>query len=60
MAPPSAAPPGGGFKGWVIVNYDLLKRHVDALEQLPFAGFVFDEAHYLKNHRTQRSRFSRR
>ena len=52
--------PNGGFDGWAIINYDLLKRHIDALVDLPFEGLVFDEAHYLKNHRTQRSRLSRR
>jgi len=53
-------PPDGGFKGWVIVNYDLLKRDIDALLGHGFAGIVFDEGHYLKNHRAQRSRLSRR
>ena len=51
--------PGLDWRGWVIVNYDLLKREIDALKALPFAGFVFDEAHYLKNHRAQRSILSR-
>jgi len=51
--------PGRDFTGWVIVNYDILKRHADALRALPFAGIVFDEAHYLKNHRPQRSIVSR-
>lgn len=54
-----AAPPDAGFTGWVIINYDLLKKHVDALRAFNFPGLVFDEAHYLKNHRAQRSRFSR-
>lgn len=53
-------PPAVGFGGWVIVNYDLLKRHVDTLLAQPFTGLVFDEAHYLRNHRTIRSRLSRR
>tara|TARA_Y100001934_G_scaffold240494_1_gene294854 strand:- start:1837 stop:3033 length:1197 start_codon:yes stop_codon:yes gene_type:complete len=53
------APPAAGFTGWIIVNYDLLKKHVDALKAFACPGFVFDEAHYLKNHRAQRSRYSR-
>jgi SWI/SNF-related matrix-associated actin-dependent regulator of chromatin subfamily A-like protein 1 len=54
-----AAPPARGFAGWVVVNYDLLKRHLPALRALPWAGLVFDEAHYLKNHTSQRSRVGR-
>ncbi len=52
-------PPAPGFKGWVVINYDLLRRDVDALLGIPFAGLVFDEGHYIKNHRSQRSRFAR-
>ena len=51
--------PGPDWRGWVIVNYDLLKREIEALKQVPFAGFVFDEAHYLKNHRARRSVLAR-
>lgn len=54
------SPPELGFGGWVIINYDLLKRDIDALLGHEFTGLVFDEGHYLKNHRTQRSRLSRR
>src|SRR5690606_23073058 len=53
------APPVAGFAGWVVVNYDILKAHMDTLAEMPWAGFIFDEAHYLKNHRTQRSRLAR-
>ena len=52
--------PKAGFPGWVIVNYDLLRRDVDALLRLQCNGLVFDEGHYIKNHRSQRSIFSRR
>lgn len=55
-----AAPPAPGFTGWIIVNYDLLARHVEALLAHRFAGLVFDEAHYLKNHTSQRSRLGTR
>ena len=44
---------------WVIVNYDILVRHRDALEQVNWAALVFDEAHYLKNHTSARSRLAR-
>lgn len=47
------------WKGWVVINYDILKRHFDWLEGMPFQGVVFDEAHYLKNHTSQRSRLAR-
>jgi SWI/SNF-related matrix-associated actin-dependent regulator of chromatin subfamily A-like protein 1 len=52
-----AAPYSG--QSWVIVNYDILANHMDALAREPWAGLVFDEAHYLKNHRSARSRLAR-
>ena len=55
-----APPPPVGFRGWLIVNYDLLRRDIEALLAHGFAGLVFDEGHYIKNHRSQRSRYSRR
>lgn len=48
--------PPVGYRGWVVVNYDLLKKHIDSLLALPWAGLIFDEAHYLKNHTSQRSK----
>ena len=51
-----AAVPDAAFRGWVVINYDLLKKHIDALLALPWAGLIFDEAHYLKNHTSQRSK----
>src|SRR5690606_26159097 len=47
-------------QAWVVVNYDILGRHVDALVHVPWAGLIFDEAHYIKNHGSQRSRHARR
>jgi SWI/SNF-related matrix-associated actin-dependent regulator 1 of chromatin subfamily A len=44
---------------WVIVNYDILKKQVGTLARVPWAGLVFDEAHYLKNHTSARSRLAR-
>ena len=54
-----ADPPAVGWAGWVVVNYDLLARVDALLEDLPWTGIVFDEAHYLKNHTSQRSRHAR-
>ncbi len=53
-------PPAPGDTGWVIVNYDLLKRHLETLLTHPWRGLVFDEAHYLKNHTSLRSKLSTR
>ena len=44
---------------WVIVNYDILGKHIGTLGDVRWAGLVFDEAHYLKNHRSARSRLAR-
>ena len=44
---------------WTIVNYDILSKHVSALGRVPWAGLVFDEAHYLKNHTSARSKLAR-
>jgi SWI/SNF-related matrix-associated actin-dependent regulator 1 of chromatin subfamily A len=44
---------------WIILNYDILGRHRDALEQHHWAALVFDEAHYLKNHTSARSKLAR-
>jgi SWI/SNF-related matrix-associated actin-dependent regulator of chromatin subfamily A-like protein 1 len=53
-----ADPPAVGYTGWVVINYDLLAKVDALLEDLPWTGMVFDEAHYLKNHKSQRSRVS--
>lgn len=44
-----------GFADVVIVNYELLDRHVGWLAELGFRGMVVDEAHFIKNKRSQRS-----
>ena len=44
---------------WVIVNYDILGKHIDTLGERDWAGLVFDEAHYLKNHTSNRSKLAR-
>ena len=44
---------------WVIVNYDILGAHAATLQRVPWAALVFDEAHYLKNHTSARSKLAR-
>lgn len=43
------------FADIVIVNYELLDRHVGWLGDLGFRGMVVDEAHFIKNKSSQRS-----
>jgi hypothetical protein len=45
-----------GFSDIVIVNYEVLDRHVGWLGRLGFRGMVVDEAHFIKNKTSQRSR----
>ncbi|MDP6110927.1 MAG: DEAD/DEAH box helicase [Planctomycetota bacterium] len=51
-------PPDLGWKDWVIINYDILGKHADALKLHGWSGMVFDEAHYLKNYRSKRNQLS--
>jgi SWI/SNF-related matrix-associated actin-dependent regulator 1 of chromatin subfamily A len=44
---------------WTIINYDRLKND-RALLQQAWCGIVIDEAHYIKNHQSQRSQQVRR
>ena len=53
-----AIPPG--FTGWVVLNYDILGKRMEELEAQDWKGVVFDEAHLLKNHESQRSKLGRR
>ena len=34
---------------WVIVNYDLLNKQAERLHDIPWAGVILDEAHFIKN-----------
>jgi SWI/SNF-related matrix-associated actin-dependent regulator of chromatin subfamily A-like protein 1 len=52
-------PPEVGYTGWVIINYDILAKVDALLEDLPWTGMIFDEAHYLKNHTSKRSKLAR-
>ncbi|GAA4424734.1 hypothetical protein GCM10023169_21660 [Georgenia halophila] len=44
-----------GFADVVVVNYEVLDRHIGWLGDLGFRGMVVDEAHYIKNKKSQRS-----
>ncbi len=44
-----------GFADIVVVNYEVLDRHVGWLGDLGFRGMVVDEAHFIKNKSSQRS-----
>ena len=44
------------FADVVIVNYDVLDRHMAWLSTMGFRGMVVDEAHFIKNLSSQRSR----
>ncbi|RKU14986.1 hypothetical protein C6503_14080 [Candidatus Poribacteria bacterium] len=52
---PTPLPPND-FQDWVIINYEILGKHLEELLAFEWKGVVFDEAHYLKNHQSQRSR----
>ena len=43
------------FSDVVVVNYDVLDRHVGWLGSFGFRGMVVDEAHFIKNKESQRS-----
>jgi hypothetical protein len=45
-----------GFSDIVVVNYEVLDRHVGWLGTFGFRGMVVDEAHFIKNKSSQRSR----
>ena len=51
-----APAPTPGYSGWVVINYDILAKH--PLAAHAWSGLVFDEAHYLKNYRSQRHHLS--
>ncbi|MCU1636325.1 MAG: helicase [Cryobacterium sp.] len=44
------------FADVVVVNYDILDRHLAWLGTLGFKGMVVDEAHFIKNLQSQRSK----
>ncbi|HVT69363.1 MAG TPA: DEAD/DEAH box helicase, partial [Trebonia sp.] len=44
-----------GFADTVVLNYDILDRHMGWLGDFGFRGMVVDEAHFIKNKSSQRS-----
>jgi hypothetical protein len=44
-----------GFADIVVLNYELLDRHMGWLDDFGFRGMIVDEAHYIKNKTSQRS-----
>ncbi len=44
-----------GFADIVVVNYEVLDRHIGWLGEHGFRGMVVDEAHFIKNRKSQRS-----
>ena len=44
------------FSDVVIVNYEILDRHVGWLSRFGFKGMVVDEAHFIKNLKSERSK----
>lgn len=44
-----------GFADIVVVNYEVLDRHIGWLGDFGFRGMVVDEAHFIKNKASQRS-----
>ncbi|HVW81144.1 MAG TPA: DEAD/DEAH box helicase [Mycobacteriales bacterium] len=44
------------FRDIVVVNYDILGRHVGWLSRFGFRGMIVDEAHFIKNKSAQRSK----
>ena len=33
---------------WIIINYDILKKHINIIKQADFKVAIFDESHYIK------------
>ncbi len=48
--------PETDFQEWIIINYEILGKNLDQLLEFDWKGVVFDEAHYLKNYQSQRSK----
>jgi SNF2 family DNA or RNA helicase len=49
-----------GFADIVIINYEVLDRHAAWLSDFGFRGMVVDEAHFIKNRKSQRSQLVQR
>lgn len=44
-----------GFADIIVVNYEILDRHVGWIGEHGFRGMIVDEAHFIKNKKSQRS-----
>jgi hypothetical protein len=44
-----------GFADIIVINYEVLDRHMGWLREFGFRGMVVDEAHFIKNKTSQRS-----
>jgi superfamily II DNA or RNA helicase len=44
-----------GFADIIVINYEVLDRHIGWLRDFGFRGMVVDEAHFIKNKTSQRS-----
>ena len=44
-----------GFADVIVVNYEVLDRHVGWIGEHGFRGMIVDEAHFIKNKKSQRS-----
>ena len=48
--------PMTGNESFMIINYDILNKHKDALRSIDWDVLIADECHYLKNNRSLRSK----
>ena len=46
---------GSDKTDFVVINYDVIAKHKNALLSIPFKSIIFDESHYLKNYKAKRS-----
>ena len=44
-----------GFADIIVVNYEILDRHIGWMGEHRFRGMIVDEAHFIKNKKSQRS-----
>jgi SWI/SNF-related matrix-associated actin-dependent regulator of chromatin subfamily A-like protein 1 len=42
-----------------IINYDILGKHLKSIQEKDFGTIIFDESHYLKNRKAQRSQYAK-
>jgi len=41
---------------YLVINYDVLTKHLDKLLTIPFQTIILDESHYIKSRKAQRSK----